>query len=76
MLRRNFFATLLAPLVARFAPKPNPVRQLVEAMRAMPPVWTEHELKYSCAVGTGYWKQTMDWLDSCPQLDDFEDIDA
>jgi len=42
----------------------------------MPPVWTEHELKYSCAVGTGYWKQTMDWLDSCPQLDDFEDIDA
>jgi len=59
MLRRNFFATLLAPLVARFSPKPNPVRQLVEAMREAPPFWTQHEIEYACAVAFGYWEKIL-----------------
>jgi hypothetical protein len=79
MLRRNFFATLLAPLVARFAPKPSPIEELCAALRALPPFWefrTEYKLKYACAVGTGYWKQTKEWLDTLPQLDELEEMDA
>ncbi len=60
MLRRNFFATLLAPLVARFVPKKTPYAELSDALNSPGIFWTEYELKYACAIGTGYWKQIME----------------
>ncbi len=39
MLRRNFFATLLAPLVARFAPKP-----------VLPEIYTTEGASHSCVT--------------------------
>lgn len=38
MKRRNFLAALLAPILAKFAPKPDPA----------------HDIKYACEIGTGW----------------------
>ncbi len=78
MLRRNFFATLLAPLVARFAPKPSPVEELCAAFRALPSFWefrTEYELEYACFVCTGYRNQIME-AENEAALDYADSLDA
>ena len=48
MIRRNFFATLLAPLVARFAPKP-PLKTITleQVVQQQGMDWWQHYVPYT-----------------------------